>query len=103
MRPRSLDRGLAEASLTAGLALAPIAASVISSDDSGAFGFGATHTDPVPVSSVCPTPTAIPSSPAATPASDSEGGECSQNSLSYIEQTSAIFDTVGVRRAWEIS
>ena len=69
----------------------------------GAFGTGVAHADPVPTPSVRPTPTATPSSSATTPASDSEGGECSQNSPSYIKQTPAIFDAVGVRRAWEVS
>ena len=89
------------ASLIAGLALVPIAAPVVSPDDSGAFGPGVAHADPVPTPSVRPTPT--PSSSATTPASESEGGECSQNSPSYIKQTPAIFDAVGVRRAWEVS
>lgn len=79
----------------------PIAAPVVSPQDSGAFGPGVAHADPVPTPSVRPTPT--PSSSATTPASDSEGGECSQNSPSYIKQAPAIFDAVGVRRAWEIS
>ena len=89
------------ASLIAGLALVPIAAPVVSPDDSGAFGPGVAHADPVPTPSVRPTPT--PSSSATTPASESEGGECSQNSPSYIKQMPAIFDAVGVRRAWEVS
>ena len=79
----------------------PLAAPVVSPQDSGAFGPGVAHADPVPTPSVRPTPT--PSSSATTPASDSEGGECSQNSPSYIKQTPAIFDAVGVRRAWEVS
>ena len=79
----------------------PIAAPVVSPQDSGAFGPGAAHADPVPTPSVRPTPT--PSSSATTPASESEGGECSQNSPSYIKQAPAIFDAVGVRRAWEVS
>lgn len=79
----------------------PLAAPVVSPQDSGAFGPGVAHADPVPTPSVRPTPT--PSSSATTPASDSEGGECSQNSPSYIKQAPAIFDAVGVRRAWEIS
>ena len=100
-RSRSLGRGLVGASLIAGLALVPIAAPVVSPGDSGAFGPGVAHADPVPTPSVRPTPT--PSSSATTPASESEGGECSQNSPSYIKQTPAIFDAVGVRRAWEVS
>ena len=79
----------------------PLAAPVVSPQDSGAFGPGVAHADPVPTPSVRPTPT--PSSSATTPASESEGGECSQNSPSYIKQAPAIFDAVGVRRAWEIS
>ncbi len=79
----------------------PIAAPVVSPQDSGAFGPGVANADPVPTPSVRPTPT--PSSSATTPASDSEGGECSQNSPSYIKQTPDIFDAVGVRRAWEFS
>mgnify|MGYP004525498581 FL=1 len=79
----------------------PIAAPVVSPQDSGAFGPGVAHADPVPTPSVRPTPT--PSSSATTPASESEGGECSQNSPSYIKQAPAIFDAVGVRRAWEVS
>ena len=102
-RSRSLGRGLVGASLIAGLALVPIAGPVVSPQDSGAFGPGVAHADPVPTPSVRPTPTATPSSSATTPASESEGGECSQNSPSYIKQTPAIFDAVGVRRAWEIS
>ena len=102
-RSRSLGRGLVGASLIAGLALVPIAAPFVSPQDSGAFGPGVAHADPVPTPSVRPTPTATPSSSATTPASESEGGECSQNSPSYIKQTPAIFDAVGVRRAWEIS
>ena len=89
------------ASLIAGLALVPIAAPVVSPQDSGAFGPGGAHADPVPTPSVRPTPT--PSASATTPASESEGGECSQNSPSYIKQTPAIFDAVGVRRAWVVS
>ena len=89
------------ASLIAGLALVPIAAPVVSPQDSGAFGPGVAHADPVPTPSVRPTPT--PSASATTPASESEGGECSQNSPSYIKQTPDIFDAVGVRRAWEVS
>ena len=89
------------ASLIAGLALVPIAAPVVSPQDSGAFGPGVAHADPVPTPSVRPTPT--PSASATTPASESEGGECSQNSPSYIKQMPAIFDAVGVRRAWEVS
>lgn len=100
-RSRSLGRGLVGASLIAGLALVPLAVPVVSPQDSGAFGPGVAHADPVPTPSVRPTPT--PSSSATTPASDSEGGECSQNSPSYIKQTPAIFDAVGVRRAWEVS
>lgn len=102
-RSRFLGRGLVGASLIAGLALVPIAAPVVSPDDSGAFGPGVAHADPVPTPSVRPTPTATPSSSATTPASESEGGECSQNSPSYIKQAPAIFDAVGVRRAWEVS
>lgn len=79
----------------------PIAAPVVSPQDAGVFGPGVAHADPVPTPSVRPTPT--PSSSATTPASDSEGGECSQNSPSYIKQTPDIFDAVGVRRAWEFS
>lgn len=89
------------ASLIAGLALVPIAAPVVSPQDTGAFGTGVAHADPVPTPSVRPTPT--PSASATTPASESEGGECSQNSPSYIKQAPAIFDAVGVRRAWEVS
>ena len=79
----------------------PIAAPVVLPQDSGAFDPGVAHADPVPTPSVRPTPT--PSSSATTPATDSEGGECSQNSPSYIKQAPAIFDAVGVRRAWEVS
>ena len=105
VRSRAFGRGLVGASLTVGLALAPLVVPTSSHEAGNASAFGArvAHADPVPTPSVRPTPTAPPTeAPSPTP-KPTENQTCPQESPTYIKAQPAILDHVGVRRAWEVS